>query len=129
MAADRTGAEQKSLGAHKNYYIKAFVAKLRQSSVTPHIAEYTTRHSGPPMDGRTTCNEGCAKSINARPGMEKVLGWWIKQWGGLRRFKVCGTDKASALFGLHMIDISLIRLGNVLNPAMETASTEGCPEL
>ena len=53
-------------------------------------------------------------------GIEKVFGW-IKQWGGLRQFKVRGTEKVSAVFGLHVIAYNLIRLGNLLNPAMAAA--------
>ena len=30
--------------------------------------------SGSAIDGRTTCHEGYAKSINARRGIEKVFG-------------------------------------------------------
>jgi hypothetical protein len=41
---------------------------------------------------------------------------WIKQWGGLRQFKLRGTGKVSAVFGLHVIAFNLIRLGNLLNP-------------
>ena len=37
-----------------------------------------------------------------RRGIEKVFGW-IKQWGGLRQFKLRGTEKVSAVFGLHVI--------------------------
>ena len=39
---------------------------------------------------------------------------WIKQWGGLRQFKVRGSEKVSAVFGLHVIAYNLIRLGNLL---------------
>jgi hypothetical protein len=31
-----------------------------------------------------------------------VFGW-IKQWGGLRQFKLRGTDKVSAVFDLNVI--------------------------
>ena len=47
---------------------------------------------------------------------------WIKQWGGLRQFKLRGTEKVAAVFGLHVIAYNLIRLGNLLRPAaMEAA--------
>ena len=51
---------------------------------------------------------------------ERVFGW-IKQWGGLRQFKLRGTDKVRAVFGLHVIAYNLIRLGNLLRPAMAAA--------
>ena len=63
---------------------------------------------------------GYAKSIHARRGIEKVFGW-IKQWGGLRQFKLRGTEKVSAVFGLNVIAYNLIRLGNLLKPAMAAA--------
>ena len=75
---------------------------------------------GSAIDGRTTRHEGYAKSINARRGIEKVFGW-IKQWGGLRQFKVRGTEKVSAVCGLHVIVYNLIPLGKLLSPAMATA--------
>jgi hypothetical protein len=46
---------------------------------------------------------------------------WIKQWSGLRKFKVRGSEKVSAVFGLHVIAYNLIRLGNLLMPAMAAA--------
>jgi hypothetical protein len=38
-----------------------------------------------------------------------VFGW-IKQWGGLRRLKLRGSEKVSAVFGLHVIAYYLINL-------------------
>ena len=61
-----------------------------------------------------------AHSINARQGIEKVFGW-IKSFGGLRQFKLRGTDNFSAVFGLHVIAYNLIRLGILLKPELEVA--------
>jgi len=41
----------------------------------------------------------------------------IKQWGGLRQFKLRGTEKVSAVLRLQVITYNLIRLGNLLRPA------------
>jgi IS5 family transposase len=120
MAAAIPGAHQKTLGADKNYDTKGMVAELRRIGVTPHVAQNTSRPGGSAIDGRTTCHEGYSRSINARRGIEKVFGW-IKQWGGLRQFKVRGSEKVSAVFGLHVIAYNLIRLGNLLNLAMAAA--------
>jgi len=49
-----------------------------------------------------------------------VFGW-IKAFGGLRRFKLRGTENVSAVWGLHVIAYNLIRLGNLLKPATATA--------
>ena len=37
------------------------------------------------------------------------------------QFKLRGTEKVSAVFGLHVIAYNLIRLGNLLRPAMAAA--------
>ncbi len=102
------------------WHPKGFVAEIRRIGVTPHVAQNTSRPGGSAIDGRTTRHEGYAKSINARRGIEKVFAW-IKQWGGLRQFKLRGTEKGSAVFGLHVIAYNLIRLGNLLRPAMAAA--------
>ena len=61
------------------------------------------------------------KSINATRGIEKVFGW-MQQFGGLRQFKLLrGRDNVSAVFGLHVIAYNLIRLSNILKPAIEVA--------
>jgi hypothetical protein len=75
------------------------VAELRRIGVTPHVAQNTARPGGSAIDGRTTRHEGYAKSINARRGTEKV----------------------SAVFELHVIAYNLIRLGNLLRPAIAAA--------
>jgi hypothetical protein len=69
--------------------------------VTPHGAQNISRPGGSAIDGRT-CNAWYAKSINARRATEKVFGW-IKQWGGLRPFKLRGTEKVLAVFSLDVI--------------------------
>jgi len=120
MAADVSGAHRKTIGADKNDDTRGFVAEMRRIGMTPHVAQNTSRSGGSAIDRRTTRHEGYAKSINARRGIEKVFGW-IKQWGGLRQFKVRGTEKVSAVFGLHVVAYNLIRLGNLLKPAMAVA--------
>ena len=120
MAAAVPGAHQKTIGADKNYDSRGFVAEMRRIGVTPHVAQNTARSGGSAIDSRTTRHEVYAKSINARRGIEKVFAW-IKQWGGLRQFKLRGTEKVAAVFGLHVIAYNLIRLGNLLKPELEAA--------
>jgi hypothetical protein len=93
---------------------------MRRIGVTAHVAQNTARPGGSAIDGRTTRHEGYGKSINARRGIEKVFGW-IKQWGGQRPFKLRGTKKVGAVFGLHVIAYNLVRLGNLLKPEMPAA--------
>ena len=96
MAADIPGAHKKTLGADKGYDTKGFVAEMRRIAVTPHVAQNTSRPGGSAIDSRTTRHEGYSKSINTRRVIEKV-------------------------FGLHVIAYNLIRLGNLLKPAMVAA--------
>jgi hypothetical protein len=50
--------------------------------------------------------------------------------GALRQFKLRGTKKVAAVFGLHLIAYNLIRLGNLIRPAaMEAACAAHCPEV
>ena len=88
-------------GGHRgeNYYTRDFVAESRWLGLTQYVAQ---RPGGPAIDSRITRHEGYAKSINSRRGSEKVFGW-IKHWSGLRKFKLRGIGKMSAVFGLHMI--------------------------
>lgn len=60
--------------------------------------------------------------------IEKVFGW-IKQCGGLRQFKVRGTDNVAAVFGLQVVAYNLIRLGKLITPAKEAACTASCPQV
>ena len=41
--------------------------------------------------------------------------------GRLSEFKMHGSERVVALFGLHVIAYNLIRLDNLLRPAMPTA--------
>jgi hypothetical protein len=63
-----------------------FVADLRISGITPHVAQNTARPGGSAIDGRTVRHQGYAQSINARKQIEQVFGW-IKQDAGLRQLK------------------------------------------
>jgi transposase len=120
MAADLPGCHKKTIGADKNYDTRGFVAEMRRIGVTPHVAQNAGRSGGSAIDGRTTRHKGYAKSIHARRGIEKVFGW-IKQFAGLRQFKLRGQSNVSAVFGLHVIAYNLIRLGNLLSPVEAVA--------
>jgi hypothetical protein len=120
QAADIPGAHKKTIGTDTSYDTMGMVDGLRRIGVLPHVAQNTARPGGTAVDGRTTRHQGYAQSIHVRRGIEKVFGW-IKQWGGLRQFKLRGTGKVNAVFGLHVIAYNLIRLGNLLKPAMAAA--------
>jgi len=68
------GDHQKTLGADKGYDTRDFVADLRISGITPHVALNVAPSGGSAIDGRTARHQGYAQSINARklasPGFE-----------------------------------------------------------
>ena len=61
MARSLRGAQQKTLGADKGYDTREFVAHLRISGITPHVAQNVTRSGGSAIDGRTTRHQGYAR--------------------------------------------------------------------
>ena len=75
MARSLKGAHQKTLGADKGYDTRDFVADLRVSGITPHVAQNISRSGGSAIDGSTARHQGYAQSINARKRIEQVFGW------------------------------------------------------
>jgi IS5 family transposase len=113
MARSLKGAHQKTLGADKGYDTREFVADLRISRITPHVAQNLSRSGGSAIDGRTARHQGYAQSINARKRIEQVFGW-IKQAAGIRQLKARGRSKVAAVFRLHVVAYNLIRITNLL---------------
>jgi len=113
MARSLRGAHQKTLGADKGYDTRDFVADLRISGITPHVAQNIQPRRSSAIDGRTVRHEGYAQSINARKRIEQVFGW-IKQAAGLRQLKARGRSKVEAVFRLHVVAYNLIRISNLL---------------
>lgn len=73
IAADRPGANQKTLVADMGYDTNDFVAEMRPISVTPHMAQNTARIGGSAIDCPTTHHDGYAKLIIARRVIENVF--------------------------------------------------------
>jgi transposase len=115
MAHSLPGAHQKTLGADKGYDTRDFVADLRISGITPHVAQNIQPRRGSAIDGRTVRHSGYGQSINARKRIEQVFGW-IKQAAGLRQLKARGRSRVGAVFRLHVVAYNLIRLANLLSP-------------
>jgi transposase len=115
MARSLSGAHQKTLGADKGYDTRDFVADLRISGITPHVAQNIQPRRGSAIDGRTVRHAGYDQSINARRRIEQVFGW-IKQAAGLRQLKARGRSRVGAVFRLHVVAYNLIRLANLLSP-------------
>jgi IS5 family transposase len=114
MARSLPGAHQKTLGADKGYDTRDFVADLRISGITPHVAQNIQARRRSAVDGRTMRHQGYAQSIHARKRIEQVFGW-IKQAAGLRQLKARGRARVGAVFRLHVVAYNLIRLANLLS--------------
>lgn len=115
MARSLPGAHQKTLGADKGYDTRDFVADLRISGITPHVAQNIQTRRRSAIDGRTARHQGYAQSINARKRIVQVFGW-IQQSAGLRQLKTRGRSRVGAVFRLHVVAYNLIRLANLLSP-------------
>lgn len=70
---------------------KAFIAKLRNRKMAPHIAQIEGRDA-PGLDGRTTRHECYAISQRRRKRIEEIFGS-IKTVGGLRKARFIGIAK------------------------------------
>jgi transposase len=105
----RHAAGRRTLGADKAYDTGEFVAGARERGVTPHVAQQLARRGGSAIDARTTRHEGYAKSLQARPRVERVFGWQ-KTVAWLRKVKLRGLAKvdwlvvfASAAFNIRRL--------------------------
>lgn len=103
-------ARRLTLGADKGYDAATFVGNLRQSCVTPHIAQ-KARCSA--IDGRTTRHEGYDLSLKHRKRIEEVFGW-AKTVGGMARTVYCGIERVRSRFVLTMAANNLARLPRLL---------------
>ena len=88
----RTLTKPATLGADKGYDVADFVATLRESKVTPHVAQ---KAKGSAIDGRTTRHAGYKTSLKIRKRIEEIFGW-SKTVGGLRKARFVGLAKVSA---------------------------------
>jgi len=110
---DRAGRaapwRRRTVGADKLFDAAEFVEVTRGLGVTPHVAQSLARTGGSAIDGRTTRHESYAKSLHARPRIERAFGW-LKSVGGLRKVKLRGLAKvewlvvfASAAFNIRRL--------------------------
>jgi len=105
-----------TLGADKNYDTKTHVEVLRETGVTPHVAQNTGTDEHPrrsAIDARTTRHEGYGMSQTRRKMIECPFGWG-KQHGTIRKTKHRGRLRVEAEFLLNMIGYNLVRLPRLL---------------
>ncbi len=104
-----------TLGGDRNYDPAAFVAALRESHVTPHVAQHTTRRRSA-IDGRTTRHPGYAVSQLKRKRVEEVFGW-MKTVGLLRKVKLRGVPRVGWLVTFAAAVYNLVRMRNLVEAA------------
>jgi transposase len=105
----RRGTSVTTVGADKAYDTTDFVAELRARGVTPHVAQFITKHRGSMIDTRTTRHSGYAVSQRKRKLVEEIFGW-MKTVGGLRKTKYRGTRRNSLWAYLNAAAYNLVRL-------------------
>lgn len=120
MAERIEGGDRVTLAADKGYDTKDFVKEMRHMNVTPHVAQNTARAGGSAIDGRTTRHAGYAISQHKRKRIEEVFGW-IKTVGALRKTRHRGLFKVAWMFTFTAAAYNLVRMRNLLAPAIPAA--------
>jgi transposase len=116
IMGQKPSAKRVTLGGDKGYDTEAFVAKMREQNVTPHVAQNTTNRKSA-IDGRTTRHGGYAVSQRKRKRVEEVFGW-MKTVALQRKTRFRGTDRVGWMFTLAAAAYNLVRMRN-----LQTAST------
>lgn len=109
----QTASAAKTVGADKNFDVAAFVAKVRELEITPHVAQKAT---GSAIDGRTTRHAGYAVSQRKRKLVEQVFGW-MKTVGGLRKLRHRGSELVDWTVTFTAAAYNLVRLRTLLAEA------------
>ncbi len=108
MVKKRVGAPRITLGGDKNYDTHAFVKKLREQRVTPHVAQ-NNRNRDSALDGRTTRHPGYAVSQKQRKRVEEIFGW-MKTIGLMRKVRHRGRKLVEWMFTYTAAAYNLIRM-------------------
>jgi transposase len=106
---------QVTLGADKGYDTHAFVQALRELTVTPHVAQNTSKRSSA-IDGRTTRHAGYLVSQQKRKLVEEIFGW-LKTVGLLRKTRHRGVRRVDWIFTFTAAVYNLVRIRNLTSHA------------
>ena len=112
---ERSLKPQATVGADKNYDTAGFVKAMRQSKVTPHVAQKTDSA----IDGRTTRHTGYAVSLKIRKRIEEIFGW-AKTVGGLRKTRFIGLAKVKAQTTFTLAAYNLTRMATIFGWRLNT---------
>lgn len=94
-----------------------FVSELRDTNVTPHVAQNDKRPGGSAIDGRTTRHAGYRISQQRRKRVEEVFGW-LKTVAMLRKTRHRGVFRVGWVFTFAAAAYHLVRMRNLLAPAV-----------
>jgi hypothetical protein len=100
-----------TLAGDKGYDTAEFVASLRASNVTPHVAQNDTNRSSA-VDARTTRHPGYQISQRFRKRVEEIFGW-LKTVGLLRKVKHRGEALVDQVFRFGLTVYNLVRIRNL----------------
>lgn len=119
--AKERGFRPKTLGGDKNYDTKDCVKAMRDSGVTPHVAQNNSRRRSA-IDGRTTRHSGYRVSQRIRKRVEEIFGW-MKTVGGFRRTRYRGLDRTGLAGYLVATAYNLVRMARLLaKPTAQAAA-------
>ena len=113
MAGDLPAGGRITLGADRAYDTAAFVARMRELGVTPHVAQNINAHRGSNIDLRTTRHAGYAVSQVIRKPIEEANGW-IKCVAVMEQTKHRGLARVGWIFQFKAAAYNLIRLPKLM---------------
>ena len=113
MISDLPAGGRVTVGADKAYDTAAFVARMRELGVTPHVAQNINAHRGSNIDARTTRHAGYAVSQVIRKRIEEANGW-IKCVAEMEQTKHRGLARVGWMFLLKAAAYNLVRLPKLI---------------
>ena len=108
MLRPKPASRRVTVGADRGYDTRAFVAGMREISVTPHVAQNMTNRSSA-IDARTTRHDGYAISQRKRKRVEEVFGW-MKTVALQRKTRFRGVERTGWMFTLAAAAYNLVRM-------------------
>jgi transposase len=115
MLGSLEGRRRRTVGADKGYDTRDFVSQARDLTVTPHVAQNTSRRKSA-IDGRTTHPSGYSISQRVRKRVEEIFGW-LKTVGLMRKTRHRGVDRVGWMFTFATAVYNLVRMRNLLAEA------------
>jgi len=113
LVARRGTTRAGTVGADKAYDQGYFVRMMRESGLSPHVAQDIRTYRGSMIDGRTTRHPGYHLSQRRRKRVEEFFGW-MKTVGVLRKARHKGTRLVNWAFELAAASYNLVRMRSLL---------------